>query len=503
MMVDDKLELATIDVLPDDVLLRVFSFHQPVSGKRDPSPFVRWKWHTLTHVCRRWRRVIFTSPRHLGLRLVAADKFNPMADPETTLDSWSAASTFELPLSIWYSCMKYPLSAQQEDDVVAMLEYPDRIHDIGLIMSSSLLARSTAWAESSFPALEHIRLQSPDIDLGLRDFVHLPSKFLCGSSGNNAPPRLLRYIELKNISFPSLSQLLLSSVHLVSLSLGKDCIAGVGFLSPEALAASLSATTRLESLFICPDSKSYPEQNSEHPPPSGPLVLNSLIDFGFIGSGKYLEDFVSRIDAPHLESLDVSLSQGVDDITQLSQFISGSEQLRALPHGLTIESDPNNSSLRHHFSWAPDTPNTAPLKLCHRGMPSEGWWVSQVHHIWGQLSPLVFSVERLRIITHFSPRVLLTSGGRQDKLAMLWLRLLRPFNRVQTLEVHGTLGPGHEIPDALEQSTRETAGEVEVLPALRILAFHGCYMTARASNSIRSFITARKLSGRPFTMLRT
>ncbi|KAH9968522.1 hypothetical protein BGW80DRAFT_1337992, partial [Lactifluus volemus] len=28
-----------------------------------------WKWHRLVHVCRRWRHIIFDSPRSLDLQL--------------------------------------------------------------------------------------------------------------------------------------------------------------------------------------------------------------------------------------------------------------------------------------------------------------------------------------------------------------------------------------------------------------------------------------------------
>ncbi|KAH9963476.1 hypothetical protein BGW80DRAFT_1351168, partial [Lactifluus volemus] len=34
-----------------------FPFHQP------------WEWHRLAHVCRRWRHIIFDSPRSLNLQL--------------------------------------------------------------------------------------------------------------------------------------------------------------------------------------------------------------------------------------------------------------------------------------------------------------------------------------------------------------------------------------------------------------------------------------------------
>jgi hypothetical protein len=50
----------TIDILPDDALLEIFDFYL---GETE------WtnRWHILVHVCRRWRLVVFGSPRRLNL----------------------------------------------------------------------------------------------------------------------------------------------------------------------------------------------------------------------------------------------------------------------------------------------------------------------------------------------------------------------------------------------------------------------------------------------------
>ena len=57
-----------IDVLPDDVLLEIFDFYMNVDvfyeDKRETEA-----WQTLVHVCRRWRYLVFGSPRRLNLRL--------------------------------------------------------------------------------------------------------------------------------------------------------------------------------------------------------------------------------------------------------------------------------------------------------------------------------------------------------------------------------------------------------------------------------------------------
>ncbi|KAI0291180.1 hypothetical protein B0F90DRAFT_1779209, partial [Multifurca ochricompacta] len=52
-----------------------------------------WEWHRLTHVCRRWRYLIFASPHRLDLRLLCTNG-TPV---RRTLDCWPA-----LPISIQY-----------------------------------------------------------------------------------------------------------------------------------------------------------------------------------------------------------------------------------------------------------------------------------------------------------------------------------------------------------------------------------------------------------------
>jgi hypothetical protein len=71
----------TINTLPDDVLLHIFlidgqEYHDEsqasivVLEDYDRVKRLRWTWHRLVHVCRRWRSIVFASPNYLDLRLV-------------------------------------------------------------------------------------------------------------------------------------------------------------------------------------------------------------------------------------------------------------------------------------------------------------------------------------------------------------------------------------------------------------------------------------------------
>src|SRR5713101_1570210 len=71
-----------IDMLPDDVLLEMFDFYTTL-----PYDILREEidaWQSLVHVCRRWRNVVFGSPRRLNLRLYCT----PETPAKDTLDVW-------------------------------------------------------------------------------------------------------------------------------------------------------------------------------------------------------------------------------------------------------------------------------------------------------------------------------------------------------------------------------------------------------------------------------
>jgi hypothetical protein len=89
----DDTNLTTIKVLPDDVLLLVFFLCNPRDHADKP---VTWQWCRLAHVCQRWRRIIFASPRYLGLVIVMGNRgWRGRGGVKRALDYWPA-----LPIAI-------------------------------------------------------------------------------------------------------------------------------------------------------------------------------------------------------------------------------------------------------------------------------------------------------------------------------------------------------------------------------------------------------------------
>jgi len=460
----------TIQSLPNEVLLYIFSFHRLLSGTKKRPPAVAWRWHTLTHVCQRWRDLIFTSLRHLEARLVI-----PRKSLETRSDSWPTP-----PLSVWYDSHSYSMSEEQKADVVAAFEHSDRIREIHLPVTIGY----SFWisiCNKSFLELEHLALS------GFRYPFALPHEFMGGSTS----PRRLRNIFLDDLYLPALPQLLSSCRDLVTLHLGHYTLTRVQFISPKVLSTSLSATTRLEYLYIdClpVHTEFYPDSMSQNYSPLDLIVLPALSFLRFGGFIEYIEDLVSWIHAPYLEKLNVYSDQSVLDIPQLSQFISRTERLNSLPFRTSISLGMGAFSIEHHFKFLP-----SPQQVSHvffRCVDAGDWQVSQVEHICTQLSPLASSVKQLKVSAFHLPQNL----KRKTDTAP-WLQLLTPYNSVEEIEF---CAPCTGIAWALKQSTGETAQGL--LPALRVLRIRGFH--SWSIRRIRSYVAGRKRTGRPVIMRR-
>jgi hypothetical protein len=160
-----------------------------------------------------------------------------------------------------------------------------------------------------------------------------PDSFLGGSA-----PRL-RTLYLCGIPFQGLPKLLLSATHLVHLWL-TNISPYDGYMSPEAMATSLSMLTSLEELifqFQFQPRQSFPDVESRRPPLPTRSVLPVFTRFSFEGVSEYLEDLVSQIDTPQLYRLSTKLFHGVDfKCPELNRFISRMPTLEAYDEACLI-----------------------------------------------------------------------------------------------------------------------------------------------------------------------
>ena len=422
-------------------------------------------WQSLVHVCRRWRNLVFGSPRSLNLHVC----FGPSQFTRKSLDVWPP-----LPVLIHGD-----VTEELVDDVIPGLEH--RICHIGLkLRTTSQIEKLPAAMQVPFPELAGLCLSRE----GWPHPPVLPDSlsFLGGSV-----PRL-RFLDLHDIVFPGSPKLLSSVPHLVHLRLHN--ISDSGYISPEAMTTCLSTLIGLETLYLdfqprqsCPDLKSQRPFSPTH------TVLPNLKDFQFKGVIKYFEIFVARINAPQLYRLSTKF---FDDIVfhdidfstpELNQFIS------CMPIFGTCD------EARFIFDRRRDS---LLLRLCQsHPEPSDRRMVEVEILSFQQLSTMV----RICILSLRPPLTIenlyicevLYSRFRSRDENTEWLDLLLPFTAVKNLYVSKEFA--RHIALALQEITR--GGRTEVLSTLHNIYLEGSPPSVTVEEGIRQFISARQLTNHP------
>jgi hypothetical protein len=447
----DSLNWCDVAQLPDVALLRVFDFC--VDNPRI------YTWYTLVHVCRKWRSIVFGSPRRLDLRLHC----NTSTPVRETLDVWP-------PLPIVISSVGH--NRRGVDNIIAALEHNDRICQVDLFYyPSSHFEKVLAVMQRPFPALTSLWLRLKDETAPVDS-----ERFLGGSA-----PRL-ETLFLYHIPFPGLPKLLLSATHLAHLTLWK--IPHSGYFSPDAIATCLFVLTRLECLDIAFESpQSRPELTRRRPPPHTRAVLPVLTKFQFKGVDKYLEDLVVWIDVPLLHNLAIDFfHQLIFDTSQLSQFISRTPKLKTHNKARVVFSKGVSVTLPQR-----------PYGRLYLGIScrQRDWQLSSLVQVCSLSIPraLISTVEQLYISES------LQLPWQDDSQ---WLELLHPFTAVKDLYISQEFVP--RILPALQELTGEKV--TEVLPALQTLFLDEPLASGPVQDIIVQFVDARRRADHPISVSR-
>jgi len=198
----------------------------------------------------------------------------------------------------------------------------------------------------------------------------------------------------------------------------------------------------------------------------------------FIGVSEYLEDLVTRIDAPLLNQLHITFFlQLIFDTPQLAQFISRTPNLNAYNEACVTFSD------SHATTALLGRDNRLELVISCR---QSDWQLSSLVQVFTSPFPqaLMLTVERLYILVYESPQ----SPWQDDIEYDQWLQLFQLFTTVKNLYLSRDFVP--RIVSTLQELVRE--GVTEVLPNLRRIFLDGLVPEA-----MRQFIAARKLSSQP------
>ena len=445
-----------IGVLPDNALLEIFDFY-----RADPTSEIfgrlSWKWKTLTQVCRRWRYLIFESPRRLDLRIVCT----ATTPSRTLLDIWPP-----FPISIFgtSSCV---VDEKGIENITTALGHRGRTSGIYLIdVKGSLLQKMAPMMNELHPILTDIYLLSTDESVPV-----LPETFLGGSA-----PRLRSFI-LSGIPFPTLHNFILSATQIIHLSLFDIPLSG--YISPEVMVTCLAALPNLEYLAIGFRFRS-PISRQIGLPPLTPAVLPSLTKLFFRGASEYLEELLTRTHTPQLNRLNILFFKDlIFDLPRLRSLVIRGEGLR--PHSLAwIIFDV------HKINITLGSPPRIVLAILFEEWDRQ---LTSLAQVCNQNLPVLSFVEQLSIC---EPRRASLSW-RGDMSSLQWLQLFLPFIAVRDLYVSEQLVPFATA--ALKELTGERS--MEVLPALNRLFLERFQPSGFVQEAIEPFVSSRQLSGHP------
>jgi hypothetical protein len=447
----------TIDMIPDIALLETFDFY--VAQASDPPVRNREMWITLVHVCRKWRDIVFESPRRLNLRLL----ITPRRSVRAMLDTWPP-----LLIDIWGAGVE----SWGKDTIISALEHGDRIRQIELFNFSIFhMEQILAAMRKPFPALISLALNL--FDAGSWPVIKVvPDSFL----GDSAPR--LESLRLFSMPFPlpALKKLLLSTTDLVEIRIRR--IPNSWYISPEEMVTCLSTLIRLKELELGFQSRG--NWGTHRPAPSTRCILPALTSLRFKGVYEYIEDFIARIDAPQLDNLKLFLfDQPVLDAPQLAQFIGRIPRFKPL-NELHVLFDDGGI-----FVLLPWTLRRG-LQFGLRGSPYHQPSVLVGLCTSSFLRTVIPIVKHLYILENRS----LPLYWRDCVENSQWLELLYLFTAVKDLYLSRKFASN--IAPALCGSVGE--GMTEVLPALQNLFVEGLPSLGPFEETIRQFIAARQLS---------
>ena len=295
-----------IDILPEDVLLEIFDAYRHLY-KIQPDYEALWNsrdgWFKLTHVCLRWRRVVFLASSRLHLHLL----FTPHRSSRATV----LRCLPRFPFLVDYRTASW--TKKEQNLALAAIRHRGRVRGIALRnpFPVTLLCALT----HPFPELESLEICSTQHE------VLLPSMILLGSAPS------LRQFTLWDIAPRCISPLLSSATGLVELALTLR-VAYRG--PPEAsLIMNLQRMSCLRRLELKLNfSYLFMTITPITPPPpasTGDVPLSNLTDIIFMGPSSYLQMLVAGLAAPSLQHLDAEVcdtgSPPIPPIPHLCKFI--------------------------------------------------------------------------------------------------------------------------------------------------------------------------------------
>ncbi|KAH9023739.1 hypothetical protein EDB85DRAFT_304680 [Lactarius pseudohatsudake] len=448
-----------IDMLNDDVLLGIFSYYRSDNEINWNTQLV---WRKLSHVCRRWRCLVYGSATHLNMQILCTNG-TPLVGTLVHLPP--------LPLVIDYQYATAAVSAQDESGIFNALQLRDRIRRVVLRVPPSILDQLLVLMDETFPNLEHLSLSST----AEYDTLLLPQTFLSPN---------LRHLTLIGIGLPKKLLLLSSTVSLITLTLAN--IRAPGYFLPRHLVTRLRSFSQLEELTIG-FSIPLPRPSAEKgllQELEAPVTLPVLKRLTFRGVSAYLDSFVAQIRAPLLEQLRITLfNQIAFALPHLSRLTNATERL--LTAKIIFERDAFSIVADHHRQQLGNGPPSFSLHVICKQFD---WQIDGAAQICSALMAALSGVEQLAL--DFEGQRVPTEWQDDVVDGATWRELLGPFIGVRELRICHALAL--ELSCALQPD--DTGLDPGLLPGLEELIpeLDG----EHASNAFSSFIDARQVAGR-------
>ena len=261
-------------------------------------------WIDLTQVCRKWRAVMFASASRLDLCITVGPE--KPGQIKTILSG-------PLPIIIRYRCMCRDITDNAIWRMRAALGHHDRVREISYEGSDANFDKFIKATNSPFPLLERLFLYfKPGYE------SKLPDTFLRGPDLSDLH---LRRLELGNVSFASVSGLLLSATALTHLTLIIDTAFNPS--SETSLLACLQAMPSLCHLYLTISSES-PSQPST---PKNIVRLSKLTNFRYGGHSVFSDTLMAGLSAPSLHYFGIRFSDEIWPFSvHLPRFINEMEE---------------------------------------------------------------------------------------------------------------------------------------------------------------------------------
>ena len=454
----------TIDTLTDDELLGAFNQYRLDNG-------VNWNtqlgWRNLSHVCRRWRRLVYGSAAYLDMQILCTNG-TPLVETLVHLPP--------LPIVIDYQHATTAIGAQDQLGIFHALQLRDRVRRVVLRTLPSILDQLLVPMDESFPVLEHLSLSST---AKADPIPLLPKTFLAPN---------LRHLTLLGIGLPKGLSLLSSTVSLVTLTLTN--IRAPSYFLPQHLVARLRSISLLEELtigFSVPLPRPSAERELLHELET-PVTLPVLKCFTFRGVGAYLDSFVAQIRAPLLEQLSVTLfNQIAFALPHLSHFVNTTGGIEFSIAKIVFEGGAFSVVADHHRQQLGDSrpPSFGLHVICNQF----DWQIDCAAQICSALMTMLAEIEQLSL--DFEGQR--TPAEWQDDAVdgATWRELLGPFTGARELRICHSLV--WELSCALRSG--DEGLDPGLLPSLEVLAPE--VEEEHAGNAFASFVDARQVVGRP------